>query len=154
MFVSTNLRRFNNKMAMIARDLRYVSSNTGERVDRRLKEGAVRIRNYIILSMRNTERAGHYYIRGRKKHYPSKEGSAPAIDSGNLLKSIQFDANNYEMTIGSVIDRPPYPKWLEEGTKRMKKRPWLAPAVDAEEPRLLRRLSTVIPEAINQRFRP
>jgi len=97
-----------------------------------LIDGVVKIKNKIIKSMQNTKRRHFAYTvkRGGKEHWPSAPNNPPAIDSGDLLKSIQIDVRNMEVEIGSDITKPPYPLYLEFGTKRMTKRPWLNPAVD------------------------
>lgn len=98
-----------------------------------LIDGVVKIKNKIIKSMQNTKRRHFAYTvkRGGKEHWPSAPNNPPAIDSGDLLKSILFDARDMEVEIGSDITKPPYPMYLEFGTKRMTKRPWLTPAIES-----------------------
>lgn len=115
-----------------------------------LIQGANEIRNEIILSMRNSNTSakaqghvGKLYSKGYKNkkgkpvmHRASVPGYPPAPDTGALLRSIIMDARHTEVEVGSIITNPPYPKWLEEGTKRMEARPWLGPAVAHWEPRI------------------
>lgn len=101
--------------------------------------GANEIRNRIINSMDTTPKTGRRYPRwgGRKFHIASSPGNPPAVDTGDLKKSITMDARlPGEVEVGSTIKKPPYPVYLEEGTTRMKKRPWLQPPVDAVTARI------------------
>jgi hypothetical protein len=130
-----------------------------------LMEGANEIRNEIILSMRNTLRtsklAGHgvgkLYSKGYKNkkgklmmHRASVPGFPPAPDSGDLIRSIIVDARLTEVEVGSTITNPAYPRWLEDGTKRMKARPWLAPAAAKWEPRIKMAMRRVLRETAEE----
>lgn len=109
---------------------------------------AVFIRNRIIQNMRSTPRitrpkrnsvtgsqSGNYnWISGGKMHIPSSPGYAPAVDTGQLIRSIKMDVRPNEVEVGSVIKgktskEAAYPTFLEFGTKFMDARPWLEPAV-------------------------
>jgi len=101
-------------------------------ITRRLALGANDIRNTIILSMRNTPKDGRHYKRGKKFHVASSPGNPPAIDSGELLRSIIFDVRPMEVEIGDSGGGAYY-EFLEEGTKKMDARPSLGPAVELHE---------------------
>ena len=124
-----------------------------------LVTGANDTRNDIIKSMRNTPRQKPKWInwpnekKQKSRHFPSKPGHPPAIDTGDLIKSIQFDAYDYKFIIGSIQTDPPYPEWLEKGTKKMKARPWLEPASERQEPIIIRNLGKIIPDLTNEIFR-
>ena len=77
------------------------------------------------------------YWSGKNKtiaHSPSMEGSAPAVDSGALRRSVTHDitvnGTSVRGRVGSTITNPPYGAYLENGTSRMAPRPWLLPALD------------------------
>ena len=83
--------------------------------------------------MRDTE-VNQNVTYGKRGHHPSLPGNAPAVDSGLLRQSvthsIELDGkNNVTGYVGSVINDPPYPLYLEFGTSKMKPRPWLSAAV-------------------------
>jgi phage gpG-like protein len=60
---------------------------------------------------------------GRNKYLAAPAGAFPAIRSGNLRRSIQFNVNSDgSVDVGSNLD---YAKALEYGTSRMIARPWL-----------------------------
>lgn len=104
-------------------------------VDSALAEVGNTIRTRIIKSMQQTKKASWFYMRGKKKHHPSAPGSPPAIDSGELIRSILFDHGFMKIEIGADMGAP-YAEVLETGNKKgtLKARPWLQPAVDAETP--------------------
>lgn len=71
---------------------------------------------------------------GKKGHHPSLPGNAPAPDTGTLLQSVTHSIDtefNGDVTgeVGSTLKNPPYPRYLEYGTSKMKPRPWLSAAI-------------------------
>jgi len=54
---------------------------------------------------------------------PSAPGEYPHRDSSQLLKNIEAE---YDATTGRVGTNVKYGKYLEFGTKKMKRRPWLS----------------------------
>lgn len=56
------------------------------------------------------------------KHTASAPGESPAIDSSNLIGSIQVIIENNGL-LGRVGTPVPYAGWLEDGTDRMDARP-------------------------------
>jgi HK97 gp10 family phage protein len=74
---------------------------------------------------------GRMVVNKRPRSVP---GSAPAPDTGTLMRSIthDVDVDNKKVVgrVGSVITNPPYPAYLENGTSKMAARPWLRPSLD------------------------
>ena len=71
---------------------------------------------------------------GKKGHHPSLPGNAPAPDTGTLLQSVTHSLDldskgNVKGYVGSILKNPPYPRYLEYGTSKMKPRPWLSAAL-------------------------
>lgn len=136
-------------------------------VEDELKTSAIGIRSRIIKSMRGTPRitrpknnrvtsgqSGNYnWMSGGKLHIPSSPGYAPAVDTGDLIKSIVMDVRANEVEIGSNLKgkKGKYPLWLEIGTKDMDARPWLEPAF-IDEKRLF--FSTIRNNVLNAIRRP
>lgn len=153
MFETKNITEFNKKLKKVSIRLGDIDKEQEKKMQSALLRGAIRIHKNITLSMRNTARASHFYMRGGKKHYPSAEGNPPAIDRGGLVGSLKFDATERDMRVGSTITNPNYPKFLEEGTKKMKKRPWLEPAYEAEVPGIVEILGGIFPGVVGTIFR-
>jgi len=55
---------------------------------------------------------------------PSKAGNPPAVDTGNLRRSIQInqDTASGDVEVGTNVE---YARYLEYGTSKMAARPWL-----------------------------
>ena len=76
---------------------------------------------------------------GKRGHHPSVPGSAPASDSGDMIKSISHDVvvtnSNVVGRTGSTMKNPPYPAYLEDGATYkdghvLLPRPWMNPALN------------------------
>lgn len=81
-----------------------------------------------VNSIQAGSRSGRTYKRRSVYHTASRAGEPPKTDTGNLVNNITFDrVNKFEFTTGSRKGAP-YGKWLEFGTRKMGKRPWLTPA--------------------------
>lgn len=119
--------------------LKVFNQESLEAVKFRLVEGANAIRNNMILGMQRTPKTGKKYKRGKRWHIASSPGNRPAIDTGQLLRSIVMDVRIDEVEVG-VKSGAPYAKYLEEGTKKMKARPFLAPAIAEEIPGIERKI--------------
>lgn len=115
------------------------------------------LRNYIIESMRNTPRTLVYVTKGYSKnkknrivHHPSVPGFPPAIDSGELIRSILYDVDNMTLRVGAIAGtivgsgRKSY-AYIHELRETVKyRRPWLKPAVIENEKRILKNISLAL----------
>ena len=81
-------------------------------------EEAIKLRNRIIKSMKNTPK-----VNGR-----SVEGKPPAIDLGGLIGNIIVQKRADTVEVGPANVQ--YAKFLEYGTKNMKARPFMKPQFD------------------------
>ena len=99
-----------------------------------------KVRSDIQSSMAHTERnmeVSYFTNNKTKAHHPSMPGNPPAPDTGNLRNSIRYEitagtTESYAI-IGTTQKDPPYGEYLEYGTKKMKPRPWLRPAMKNNE---------------------
>jgi len=72
------------------------------------------------------EKNGIEYIRGEKTHVASAPGEAPAIDTGNLVNSLQ--AEQVEEINAVAYTDAEYAVPLEFGSTKMESRPFFTPA--------------------------
>ncbi len=153
MIDSKALRGLNKKLAKIGRDLAKQVDEFPDAITKTLTIGANDIRNTILRSMRNTKRASYYYTSGKTKvrHRPSLPYNPPAIDTGELARSIMYDTEYMQVEIGTYGGAP-YGKYLETGTKRMKPRPWLQPAVEEHQDDIIKRIGIVGFNAVTEPF--
>lgn len=107
-----------------------------EAVMEELVKGANDLRNRMITSIQHSPKTGRIYKRGKKWHIASSSPNPPRSDIGNLLASFDMDASEKGVEVGSIITDPPYPFYLEKGTKKMKPRPFMEPALDFIAPGL------------------
>ena len=108
----------------------YLAANSADdAVDKAIRSGALVVQDTATKSINAGGKSGKSYKRGSKSHIASSPGEAPASDTGRLsgsimaLKSIYGDG----WLVGTALD---YGKHLELGTKEIKPRPWLIPALE------------------------
>lgn len=77
----------------------------------------------------------------------SRPGNPPYKQTGALRASIAWEVDPGRIVgrVGSGIKRPAYPLYLELGTRRMKARPYLRPALAVNRTTLLQILTRRIP---------
>lgn len=133
MALTVEIKDLNKTLRKIGQNLNKAGQKLTGELDKVLFIGGNDIRNDIILSMvpgrRTTGPSGIIYKRGNISHQASAPGEAPAVDTGQLLRTILFEAGNNTLEVGSAGGAP-YSEFLEDGTKNMEPRPFLQPAVD------------------------
>lgn len=137
--------------------LKELPGNVLEALMDELYIGVNEIRNYIIRSMEDTPRdPSKTYWRGkgagRKDYHPSMPFHPPAVDIGELISRIIADVREDEAEVG-VEAGAPYSVYLEEGTEKMKKRPFLQPAVDEKLPGMEADIMAAIERAAEDTFK-
>jgi len=113
-----------------------------------------------------TKKTGRVYIirtkTGRlKKHRASAPGEAPASMTGQLCRSLGYEGANtgnrlefgaggrgHKLRKGQKLVE--YAKFLEKGTKRMAKRPFLKPAIKSNFRNIENHIAKCVDEAIKQ----
>lgn len=79
---------------------------------------------------------------GTYDHIAASEGQAPNTDTGALVSSISAEKiGDASYEIGTNLERGQY---LEMGTKFMRPRPWLVPALDANRNNLLKNIEKAV----------
>jgi len=85
---------------------------------------------------------GRTYTRGSIDHIASREGEAPATDTGTLVSSVNYSKKG--VLTAEIESRLPYATYLEFGTSRIDPRPSWVPAVEAGTPKFQLRITTAI----------
>ncbi len=154
MIDSEEMNKLNRDLDKIGKKLFESVAEIPDSVTRELAIGANDIRNTIITSMRDTPKTGRTYRRGKsgKVHTASSPGNPPAIDYGELVRSIMFDVRDMEIEVGSMGGAP-YAVFLEEGTAKMEARPFLDPAVIQHKQAIIDRVGDVAFEVIKGSFK-
>ena len=152
MIESKELNKLNKDLNNIGRKLFEKVNEVPIDITKRLAIGANNIRNTVILSMRDTPKTGITYKRGKKFHIASSPGNPPAIDTGELARSIIFDVRDMEVEVGAAGGAP-YALFLEEGTKKMKARPFLGPAVEKHHKEIIDDVGEGVFELLQEPFK-
>lgn len=86
-------------------------TNTGKRLVRLTKEDM------------EAPKSGKTYVYMGRSVTASAPGEAPAVRSGNLLKSVRFKIEGSDMEFGAGNNTIDYAKFLELGTRKIEARP-------------------------------
>ena len=98
------------------------------------------VKNSAIDSITNGPKSGIQYPRrkgGTKMHTASAPGEAPATDTGFLRSNIVAEVEKTTLT-AIVESRAKYSEFLEFGTRNMKPRPFMFPALEENKPKIRR----------------
>lgn len=120
--------------------LPQLESQLRERAGLAVRKAAFDIEAGAKQSMKGPK-SGATYKRGSKSHQASAPGEAPAIDTGNLVNSIQTDVQGLRAEVGTAVE---YALYLEYGTSKMAARPFLGPAAEAVRPSLIQAMESLL----------
>lgn len=127
-----NMLRLGDKMGQAAHDGVFIT--------------AQEIRTTAIKSIQD-QSPGQLVMRSRQgggvyPHIAAGEGQAPNTDTGRLVSSIAAEkTGETEYEIGTNLD---YGEYLEMGTVKMRPRPWLVPALNANRDNLLSNIEKAV----------
>ena len=117
------------------KELRKALKKFGTDAEKGTKELVVSISALVqseaIKSIQRGTKTGRVYKRGSVEHQASAPGEAPATDTGALVSSIHRVDGELVAAVGTGLE---YGRNLEFGTKKMKARPWLFPALESARP--------------------
>ena len=128
----------------VLKKLRRFGVDTNRAIDQTIRLTALKVQSTAVNSMR-TPSEGRQYIRGTVKHTASREGDAPNVDTGRLVGSVRIEHQQGSQVayVGTDLD---YGAYLE----LLKDRPWLTPALQANEDDFLKNLESSIDRQIKQ----
>lgn len=94
-------------------------------------------------------RSGRIYRRRSVTHQASAPGEFPKSDTGQLISSLFFRVGGDKLSsfFGTALN---YGRYLEFGTSRMRKRPWLRPTLKANATTIVARVRAAVNEALRQ----
>lgn len=94
-----------------------------------------------IKSIQRGPKTGRQYTRRSVTHQASAPGEAPATDTGRLAGSVKRVDDGIEVAVGTSVE---YGAFLEFGTSKIKPRPWLFPALEANRQKWERGVMDII----------
>lgn len=131
---------FEKQVKDMIEKLSKMKQTTNTEIGKAVAKSCMQIQRYIIEDMTTTpsDESKSYYTHNKTiPHHPSFEGNAPAVDTGTLRRSITFEVEETENgasgKVGSILQNPAYGRELEYGTSKVKPRPWLRPALEANK---------------------
>ena len=130
----------------ISKALKDIGKGIDGAVNKAIVRTANQVRAKAINSISRERSYGRVYERGSVVHVASAEGEAPNTDTGRLVSSIAVESPRRGLSyVGTSLE---YGNYLEFGTTRMAARPWLRPAMKANEAELTQNITNAIKEAI------
>lgn len=114
-------------------DLPDIGEMLGEEARGMLRDVTIRTADRMKAKHADGNPTGRYYRRGKSTvHRASAKGEPPAVDTGNLLGSVQAEFN--ERDLAGEISLNVYGWYLETGFERgdvkVDARPWIMPSLD------------------------
>jgi HK97 gp10 family phage protein len=102
---------------------------------RAIARSVQKVRADAVKEIQRGVKSGRVYERGSGQnlsatHRASAPGEAPATDTGRLASSVKATSSGLGGTVGTDL---PYGFFLEYGTMQMAERPWLRPALAANQ---------------------
>jgi len=116
-------------------NLLRLSIDMRKQIAGQIEDTANEVRNNAIKSMAREEKTGTLHTnRGANlgDHQASAAGEAPAVDTGNLIGSINIKVQGVRLR-AFVFTPVEYGLYLEFGTAAIAPRPWLRPALAKAE---------------------
>jgi hypothetical protein len=151
-----DLPKINKQVREISKSLIEKHKTIPRAIERAMVIEGNNLRNYIITSMRNTNRLLTSVTKGYNKkkkivHHPSAPGFPPAIDTGELIRSILYDVKELELRVGT-FGGAPYGVALEDpkNTRKSGRRKWLKPAVDANKDRIIKNIKAAVKKTFKE----
>ncbi len=114
-----------------------------------VEEGNI-IRNNILNEFSRGSKSGIIYKFKSVRHQSSAPGEAPAVRSGELERSVQFDLPTALMLEVGTEGGGAYGEYLEEGTRKMKPRPWLNIEVKPRGPIIARKILDAVDDILSR----
>lgn len=90
--------------------------------------GSMAVANEAVRRIREPPKTGRIYRRRGVEHQASKAGESPAADLGTLENSVDVEFHESEL-LGIVYADAPHAEWMELGTRRIRPRPYMGPAL-------------------------
>lgn len=133
-------------MEELKRKLNMLGDQMEQAVDAGVMVTAQAVRTHAIKSIQE-QSPGQVVMRSRQgggtyPHVAAAEGETPNTDTGKLVSSIAAEkVAEAEYDVGTNLE---YGEFLEMGTVKMRPRPWLIPALNANKDDLYRNIEKVV----------
>lgn len=148
------------------RMFKSLGDGVGQAVSKGVTAAAIVVQNEAVRLIRDTPKTGRTYthfvrmiggnpveltgtpkMKRDKPHKASAKGEPPATDTGTLWTSISVISRGLEADVFTNVN---YAAFLEFGTSRMGKRPFLSPALRNKRKEVIKRIRDSIRDAIKR----
>lgn len=133
------------KTSILKRNLNLFDEKLQRNIQRAIEASALEVRKTAIKNISSGARSGKTYRKKRGLHIASAPGEYPKTDTGRLVASIRTDFGTGYALVGSDLD---YSAFLEKGTRKMDKRPWLQRSKDLSAAQIQKYMDDAIRDAL------
>jgi HK97 gp10 family phage protein len=134
----------------IRRFLKNANSQMLDKIDTAIVGGSMLLSARAKKNISTGSRSGRKYKRGKSGVIGTRSAPKqfPKTDTGSLVRSISHDRVSQGVAIvGSAVKHGEY---LEQGTSKMKPRPWLQPSFDQVESKIGGMVKKAVKESFNE----
>nr|WP_297388259.1 hypothetical protein [uncultured Roseateles sp.] len=132
--------------ALLVKNLRQFGINVEKELEQLVSVTALAIEGEAKRSIQKSPASGKTYKKASPKrtHVASSPGNPPRTDTGALAASITHVIEGTNAAVGTGLQ---YGVWLEFGTQNMAARPFLYPALFAQERKFEKALNAIVDAA-------
>tara|TARA_Y100001937_G_C6980376_1_gene267437 strand:- start:252 stop:686 length:435 start_codon:yes stop_codon:yes gene_type:complete len=120
---------------------KYLNQNPSKNAKKAVGRGVMLVKGTAQESITAGGKSGIEYQKynPRRIHRASKEGEAPASDTGFLVANISMNVKTETdgSVVGQIISSAPYSKFLEFGTVEIQPRPFMQPALEKNKKKII-----------------
>ena len=120
---------------------KYLNQNPSKNAKKAVGRGVMLVKGTAQESITAGGKSGIEYQKynPRRIHRASKEGEAPASDTGFLVDNISMNVKTETdgSVVGQIISSAPYSKFLEFGTVEIQPRPFMQPALEKNKKKII-----------------
>lgn len=120
---------------------KYLNQNPSKNAKKAVGRGVMLVKGTAQESITAGGKSGIEYQKynPRRTHRASKEGEAPASDTGFLVANISMNVKTETdgSVVGQIISSAPYSKFLEFGTVEIQPRPFMQPALEKNKKKII-----------------
>jgi len=118
-----------------------LEQNAMKELKKKMTRSVMLVHGTAVESIQRGSKSGKTYqlYNPRRTHTASREGEAPATDTGFLVSNISHNVKKSGRNlVGQIVASAPYAIHLEFGTRDMGKRPFLQPALEKNKKKIER----------------
>ena len=128
---SADMSNFNQKLGKLAKSGSIA-------LIKALNKSAIMVQGDAIKLLQKGSRSGETYKSHGRQHVASAAGEPPKTDTGNLASNINVDhaQKSGGSIVAKVVSNAAYSNYLENGTRFIEPRPFLAPALEKNKEKI------------------